>query len=275
MIATLRLVVLPILLSLALPALAQKTSEPQPMAGPGESTEPPKPMAAPVGAVQEQPLPKSGGILVFGGTRGTGLEVVKALVAKKENVTVVTHGSGENAELKARGVTLVSGNALQPDTIKDIFKATPFRVVISTVGAKRGEASPDFDGNKNVIDAAKAAKITRFVLVTVIGAGDSEKAAPWISRVILKDIIAAKTKAEDYLRASGLEYTIIRPGGLLDKPASGKAVLVADPGAFSYISRADLGKLVADAATDDKMIGKVLTSFDGTRTSVMSFFGKG
>src|SRR5438046_2436373 len=135
MLSTRRFVLLPLLLLLAHPALAQssKTSEPQPMAAPGESTEPPKPRAAPLGAVQTVPLPRSGGVLVFGGTSGTGLEVVKALVAMKEQVTVVTHSKPDDATLKAMGVTVVSGDAMKPESLKELFKATPYRVVISTI----------------------------------------------------------------------------------------------------------------------------------------------
>jgi uncharacterized protein YbjT (DUF2867 family) len=273
MTGTARTLLVSLLLAVTCPALAQKTTEPQPMAAPGESTEPPSPKAAPAGAVEAVPLPRSGGVLVFGGTRGTGLEAVKTLVAMKEQVTVVTHGSPDNAELKAMGVTVVSGNVLDPDSIKEVFKSTPFRAVISTIGRQKNQPSPDFDGNKNVIDAAKATGIPRFILVSTIGAGDSEKAAPWIARLFLKEVMAEKGRAEDYLKASGLDYTIVRPGGLLDKPASGQARLVADPMAFSFVARADLGKLVAECVKNDDTIKKTLSVLDPTRTGILSLFG--
>jgi uncharacterized protein YbjT (DUF2867 family) len=274
MFAAIRLLLIPLLVACASPAWAQsKTSEPQPMAKPGESTEPPKPRAAPIGVVQAVPLPRGGGILVFGGTRGTGLEVVKELVARKEQVTVVTTGSTDNPTLKELGVSVVSGNALDPKSIEEALKTAAFRAVISTVGQRRGEPSPDYEGNRNIIDATKAAGIERFVFVTVIGAGDSAEAPPWLARWFLKDIIAAKTKAEDHLKASGLAYTIVRPGGLLDKPASGQAVLKEDPATFSWIARADLGKLVAGVVFDDTTIGKVYSAYDPTRTSMFSLFG--
>ena len=273
MTGVIRAFVIPLLLALAFPAAAQvKTGVTQDMGQPGDSTEPPKPKAAPIGMVQELPLPRAGGVLVFGGTRGVGLEAVKTLVAMKEHVTVVTHGSPENAELKSMGVTVVSGNVLAAETLKDIFSSAPFRVVISTLGQRRGEPSPDYEGNKNVIDAAKKAGIPRYIMVSTIGVGDSEMAAPWLARKFLKNVIIDKGKAEAYLKASGLDYTIVRPGGLTDKPASGQAKLVGDAKAFSYVSRADVGKLVAESVKNEDETKKTFSVYDPTRTSIMSMF---
>ena len=273
MTGVLRAFVIPLFLTLAFPAVAQeKTGVTQDMGKPGESTVPPTPKASPIGVVQEVPLPRAGGVLVFGGTRGVGLEAVKILVGMKEQVTVVSHSSPDSAELKALGVTVLSGDALHPETLKDIFTAAPYRVVISTLGGKRGEPRPDFEGNKNVIDAAKKTGIPRFIMVTSIGAGDSALTPPWIARWFLKEIMVEKTKAEEYLKASGLDYTIVRPGGLLDKPASGKATLTADVKNYSWISRADVGKLVAETVKNDDTIKKTLGTYDPTRTSFTSMF---
>src|SRR5437764_847593 len=75
MTVVLRTLLIPLFLALVLPALAQdKTGVTQDMGKPGDSTEPPKPKASPIGVVQEVPLPRAGGVLVFGGTRGVGLE---------------------------------------------------------------------------------------------------------------------------------------------------------------------------------------------------------
>ena len=237
------------------------------MAAPGESTEPPKPRASPIGVVESVPLPRAGGVLVFGGTSGTGFEVVKNLVEKKEQVTVVTHSKPDDSTLKAMGVTVVSGDAMNPESLKEIFKATPYRVVISTIGRKKGEPNPDFEGNKNVIDAAKAVGIPRFILVTMIGTGDSEKALVWFFRLFFKESMINKTLAEGYLRDSGLDYTVIRPGALMNAASSGQATLVTDPLTYSAIARVDLGKLVADCVNDDKTIKKVYTAYDPTRAS--------
>ncbi len=120
------------------------------------------------------------------------------------------------------------------------------------------------------MDAARLAGVQRFVLVTVIGAGDSRDAAPAIARYVLRNVIPEKAKAEDYLKTSGLDYTIIRPGGLLDKDPQGRAYLTEDTGAMSWIRRADLAALTVQALDDPRAIGKVYHAFDPDRTRFWS-----
>ncbi len=213
----------------------------------------------------------AGPVLVFGGNKGTGLDVVRQLKARGESVTVVVRRSSDTAALRALGVTILIADALHPAEVRAAFGANVFQAVISTLGAsRRGEVRPDFEGNRNVIDAARAAGVGRFVLVTVIGAGDSLDSAPFPMGRLLKEVIESKTKAEDYLRASGLRYTIIRPGGLGTGTASGAAYLTEDRRAFSYIERADLARLVVDALGSPASVGKTFAAYDPTHRTAWS-----
>ena len=83
-------------------------------------------------------------------------------------------------------------------------------------------------------------------------------------------MLPLKTEAEEALRASGLDYTIIRPGGLLDKEAQGQAYLTEDTRSMSWIRRADLGALAVQALDDPRAIGKVYHAFDPERTRFWS-----
>jgi len=205
--------------------------------------------------------------LVFGGSRATGLEAVKALVAKKDKVSVVVRASSDTTELKKLGVTLVTGDVLQPADVQKAFASAKFTAVVSALGGKRGEPSPDFDGVKNIADAAKAAGVKRMVIVTAIGVGDSNAMMPEALKKILQPTMIEKGKGEDYLVASGLDYTIIRPGGLKNGPATGKASLTDDHTAHSDINREDLGKLVADSVADKKTFRKIMHAVDPTLPS--------
>ena len=91
-------------------------------------------------------------------------------------------------------------------------------------------------------------------------------AAPWLSRRFLGDVMAEKTRAEEYLRSSGLGYTVIRPGGLLGKEAQRRAYLTADTGAMSWIRRSDLARLVVQALDDPRAAGQVYHAHDPDRT---------
>lgn len=235
---------------------------------------PPVPRAAPLKPVEvaEALEPPREGVIVFGGNRATGLEVVKALVARGEKVTVMVRPTSNTAELDKLGVTTVKGDAMNAEDVAKAASSAYFRAAVTTLGGTGANDAgrPDFDGNKNVVDAAKAAGIPRVVLVTVIGTGTSKSAAPYFSRYVLRKVFPLKEQAENYLMASGLKYTIIRPGGLLDRPAEGKSVLTEDPEKFSWMIRADLGKLTADTLYDGMSVNKVYTAFDPTRDSLLS-----
>jgi uncharacterized protein YbjT (DUF2867 family) len=206
-------------------------------------------------------------VLVFGGNRATGLEAVKALLAKKDKVSVVVRPTSDTTELKALGVSLVTADVLQPAEVQKAFSSAKFTAVVSALGGKRGEPSPDFEGIKNITDGAKAAGVKRMVIVTAIGVGDSNAMMPEALKKILQPIMIEKGKGEDYLTASTLDYTIIRPGGLKNGPATGKASLTDDHTAHSDINREDLGKLVADSVADKKTFRKILHAIDPTLPS--------
>jgi uncharacterized protein YbjT (DUF2867 family) len=219
-------------------------------------------------------VPPGGAVLVFGGTRGTGLEIVRKLRERGESVTVAVRSSSRTGELAKLGVRTVVADALDAAQVNQALASGTYAAVISTLGTTRGEQDkrPDYVGNRNVIDATKAAGVRRMVFVTVIGTGDSYDAAPRMSRRFLKDVIALKAQAEDHLRASGLDYTIIRPGGLGDVPATGTAMLVEDPAAFSYIGRTDLADLAVQALGDPATIGKTYTAYDPSRKTMAKMF---
>jgi uncharacterized protein YbjT (DUF2867 family) len=215
--------------------------------------------------------PGAGAVLVIGGTRATGLEVVKILRARGEEVVVLARPASDASEAERLGARIVRGDAMNPADLSAALASGSFRAVVSTLGARSVDGPrPDFEGNRNAVDAASAAGVRRFVLVTVIGAGESYEASPWIARRILGKVMVDKTRAEDYLRASGLDWTIVRPGGLLDKEAQGRAYLTEDTRAMSWIRRADLGRLTVQALDDPQAAGKVYHAFDPDRTRFWS-----
>jgi len=215
-----------------------------------------------------------GPIIVFGGTRATGLDIVTLLSERGEDVTVAVRKTSNTDALRALGVKTVIADALRADEVNAAMASSDYRVVISTLGTSRGEqnARPDYIGNRNVIDAAKAAGAERFVFITVIGAGDSRMTAPLPARNALKEIIELKTQAEDHLRASGLNHTIIRPGGLGDVKATGQAFLAEDPEAFSYIARADLAQITVNAIGNPATYNKTLAAYDPERKTMYKLF---
>jgi len=215
-----------------------------------------------------------GPIIVFGGNRATGLDIVRLLRERGEDVTVAVRATSNVEALQALGASTVVVDALDADSVQAAFASGSYRLAVSTLGTSRGENArrPDFIGNRNVIDAAKASGVQRMVFVTVIGTGDSYEAAPRPARRFLEDVIALKGQAEDHLRASGLPYTIIRPGGLNDLGSTGTAVLAEDPQAFSYIARADVAKLTVAAIGDPATLNKTYNAYDPSRRTLWKQF---
>ena len=96
-------------------------------------------------------------------------------------------------------------------------------------------------------------------MITAIGCGDSRPVVSPTVIEVLGEILAAKTEAEDHLMASGLDATILRPGGMTSDPASGTAIMSDDHSLMGVINRADLAALTVDCIDDDATIGKICT----------------
>jgi uncharacterized protein YbjT (DUF2867 family) len=232
-------------------------------------------------------------VLVAGATSASGIELVRVLKARGWRVVAMVRGSSNTTAIDALGIEKVLADSMKEAELPAVFATMKFDAVVSLIGTSardlparrnpidvriRGpekmdpKRRPDFIGNRNLIDATKAAGVSRFVFVTVIGAGNSDGAVPVGARRGHEDVIALKTQAEDHLRASGLDWTIIRPGGLGRQPVGTTAVLVEDPKAFSFLARSDLGRLTADALGDPSTVGKTYTAFDPRRRMIWKLF---
>jgi uncharacterized protein YbjT (DUF2867 family) len=128
------------------------------------------------------------------------------------------------------------------------------RFVISTIGARtfEGEFGPqalDYAGNVHLIDAARAAGVEHFVLVSSASAG-AHRDQTQVPR--MNHILLWKTLAEEHLKASGLAYTIVGPAGLMPTPARRERVTVIHRRDYvsTNVSRADVARIALDALTN-------------------------
>ena len=203
-----------------------------------------------------------GAVFVLGGTGETGLDVVEILKARGEDVTSLVRATSETRALEALGVDMVVGDALDRASLDSAMAGRRYRAVISAIGTVRGEPRVDFDGNRNAIDAARAAGVPRFIMVSLVGAGDSAALRAPPSPNFSGEVYDAKTRAEEHLRMSGLAFTIIRPAGLLTAPATGNGVLTEDRAVSGTIHRADLAALIVQCLDDPQTIGKIYAAVD-------------
>ncbi|MFC7392917.1 SDR family oxidoreductase [Scopulibacillus cellulosilyticus] len=111
----------------------------------------------------------------------------------------------------------------------------------------------DLDGAAKTIEAAKQAGIKRFIMVSALQANNREN---WNEQI--KPYYVAKHYADKILEASGLTYTIVRPGGLLNEPGTGK-VTAKENLTRSSIPREDVANTLLAAITEENTFNR---SFD-------------
>lgn len=206
----------------------------------------------------------SADVLIFGGTRGVGLETARALRESGEPVTVMVRKTSDLTALNIiDGVSTTIGDALVMEDVTAAFASGEFSAVVSTLGGTlETDVSVDSIGNIHGIDGAKAAGVDRFILVSSIGAGDSRAGSPKGMLRVLGPVLVEKEKAERHLIDSGLTFTIMRPGVLKDKPANGSGILTQDTSALGMIGRAELARLIVDAIDDEQAFGRIYTAIE-------------
>lgn len=205
-------------------------------------------------------------VLIFGATRNTGLELAKLLHARGEKVVAFARSSSNVSDLNALDAEILIGDATDLPSIEAAMATQSFRAVVTTVGCFSCDPPIDFTANKNIIDAAKAANIPTVLFISTIGAGDSLDAMPFISKKVLGHLLPLKTQTEDYLAASGLDFIIIRPGGLGYDPVTGTGLLSEDPTAFGYIDRSELSQLMLKCLDQNTCTNKTLSALDAQKT---------
>lgn len=115
----------------------------------------------------------------------------------------------------------------------------------------------DQEGAKRLIDASKKADVKKFVMLSSRGAGRPEKDDQ------LKEYLKAKHNADEYLKNSGLKYTIVRPGTLNNDAGTGKIKLETELKSQGEISRADVAEVLVASSNDATALNAVFEMISG------------
>jgi uncharacterized protein YbjT (DUF2867 family) len=124
-------------------------------------------------------------------------------------------------------------------------------------GAER-KRTMDLGGALKLIEAASAGGIQRFVMVSSMGAANP----PGQGGDVFGEYLRAKGEADRALAASGLDFTIVRPGRLTDDPPRG-AVTIAESVDRGSVSRADVAAVLLGVLDADNAIGKTFELVSG------------
>lgn len=162
---------------------------------------------------------------VAGATGETGRRIVQQLVDRGIPVRALVRDPEAARSVLPSGVELVLGDVLKAETLKAAIADST--VLFCATGAKpsfdpTGPYKVDYEGTKNLVDAAKAAGIEHFVFVSSLC---TSRFFHPLNLFFL--ILVWKKQAEEYLQSSGLTYTIVRPGGLKNEDNADAIVMSA------------------------------------------------
>ncbi len=182
-------------------------------------------------------------ILVAGANGTTGKKIVNLLKASQYfNPIAMIRDEDQASQFKEDNVEYVIAD-LEKDlahAVKNIDK-----VVFAAGSGGKKVVEVDQEGAKRLIDVSKMANVKKFVMLSSMGADQPEKADD------LKDYLKAKHNADEHLKSSGLNYTIVRPGALTNDNGTGRIKLDKSLSTQGEISRADVAETLVRTLNDD------------------------
>ncbi len=164
-------------------------------------------------------------ITIIGASAGIGLEAVKRGLSRKHSITTLSRSKIEIEENKS--LKMILGNAIsRTDILNSIENADAIIVTLGT-GKNMKTTTLFSDFAKLIVEIQSENKLeVPFIFVTGFGAGESRNYVSWFVKMFLKyflkDIYADKTKMEEIITNSDLNWTVVRPGRLLDKELTEK-----------------------------------------------------
>ena len=164
-------------------------------------------------------------ITIIGASGGLGLETVKRGLNRKHTITTLSRTEIKIEEKKS--LKMIIGDATnKTDLFNSIQNA---EAIIVTLGTTKNMNSTTLfsDFAKLMVEINRENKINiPFIFVTGFGAGESKNYVSWFIKLflnyLLKDVYADKTKMEEIITESNLNWTVVRPGRLLGKELTEK-----------------------------------------------------
>lgn len=207
---------------------------------------------------------------VAGATGQTGRRIVQELVKRNIEVVALVRNLETASGILPAKAELVTGDVLNPEGLTEAI--ADCTVLLCATGAKpsfdpTGPYKVDYQGTKNLVDVAKAKGIEHFVIVSSLCV--SQLFHPlnlfWL-------ILWWKKQAEEYIVNSGLTYTIVRPGGLINEDSSFPIVMSGADTLFDgRIPRRKVARVCVEALSQAAARQKIVEIVTQEQASDKSF----
>lgn len=200
-------------------------------------------------------------VAIAGGHGKIGLLLGGLLIERGHDALGLIRDSGQEDDLHAVGIEPVLCDLEADDNVAAAVSGA--EAVVFAAGAGPGSGAErkrtmDLAGALKLIDAARAEGVRRYVMVSAMGAADP----PAEGGDVFGEYLRAKAEADRALAASGLDFTIVRPGRLTDDPPSG-LVEVGERLERGEIPRADVAAVLLAVLEADNTIGKTFDLVSG------------
>jgi uncharacterized protein YbjT (DUF2867 family) len=200
-------------------------------------------------------------VVVAGGHGQVGLRLLSLLAQRGDRGRGLIRNPDQATDLEAVGAEAVVCDLEHEDDVSPHVRGADAVVFAAGAGPGSGAArkrTMDLGGALKLIEAAKTSGVRRYVIVSSMGAADpssgSEQMRPYLE---------AKHEADEAVAASGLDYTIVRPGGLTNEPGGGLIDVSESLGRYGQIPRDDVAAVLAATLRLDSTIGKTFELLSG------------
>jgi uncharacterized protein YbjT (DUF2867 family) len=201
-------------------------------------------------------------VVVAGGHGKVALRLERLLSARGETVRGLVRNRDHFDDVSAAGAEAVLADLESDIELGPVIAGADAVVFAAGAGPGSGEArkrTMDLGGAVKLVEAAKAAGIARYVMVSSMGTDHPERASGAFGAYL-----EAKAQADQALRRSGLDYTIVRPGGLTDDPGTGRVDVAERLGRHGQIPRDDVAATIVAVLDAPNTIGKTFEILSGT-----------
>ncbi|MET2830955.1 NAD(P)-dependent oxidoreductase [Mesorhizobium shangrilense] len=202
-------------------------------------------------------------ILVLGATGPTGRHIVSQAVSRGYDVTLLVRSPEKAADMK--GAKIVVGDARDEKVLRQAVKGRD--AVISALGTPTSpfrEVTLLSTATRALVSAMKAERVSRLVAITGMGAGDSAGHGGFlfdklIFPLLLRKVYADKNRQEAIIKGSDLDWTIVRPSVLNNKPGRTTIQTLTNLNQFrgGSISRQNVATFVLDQVATDRWLHKL------------------